>query len=127
MEQVAIKDLKSSAAKALSEVRHMEHAVERQRNIRVPTPHVPPFHTPLGVERGTLDPHAALTHNGRSVIAGIFREPGQALLHPWRDRTVSSALGSGRLIWTDGYRAAVSTSPSGIVLVDLESVYLQGG
>ena len=43
--------------------------------------------------------------NGVSVLPqGINAEPGKTLAHPWHGRIVESP--KGRLIWTDGYRAA---------------------
>ena len=62
--------------------------------------------------------------DGLSVIAHLDRQRGRTLDHPWRDRLVSAPECEGVLIWTDGYRAAVSPSPNMAWLVDLADVRL---
>lgn len=64
--------------------------------------------------------------DGLSVLGeNPDRERGKMLSHPWRGRTVDSPRGPGRLIWTDGYRAAVSTNETFCWLVDLAGVRAQ--
>ena len=53
-------------------------------------------------------------------------ERGRTLAHPWRGKLVDSPAGQGRLIWTDGYRAAIATEPNVAYFVDLENVRLLG-
>ena len=63
--------------------------------------------------------------DGLSVLGrNPDREPGRTLAHPWRGRQVDSPAGPGRLIWTDGYRAAISTAANVAYFVDLDRVQL---
>ena len=120
MEQTTLEDLKQLAAKGLSEVREVEQGLERQRNTEGSGERVPPFHTPIGVERGTR--RALAGENGLSVIGESDRQKGRTFDHPWLGRIVDSPKGRGRLGWTDGYRAAISPRPNFCWLVDLTEV-----
>ena len=54
----------------------------------------------------------------------LLAEPGKTLDHQWLGKSVDSPRGKGRLIWTDGFRAAVSEEPNLRWLVDLADVRL---
>lgn len=74
MEQIALESLKEIATRALSEARETERMVEQERNNEGKTERVPPFHTPLGVERGTQRTLARRERSG----------PGPMRLGEWR-------------------------------------------
>ena len=56
--------------------------------------------------------------------AAPAEQRGRTLAHPWRGRLVDSPKGRGHLIWTDGYRAAISTKTNMCWFVDLREVNL---
>jgi len=54
----------------------------------------------------------------RQVEAGR----GRSANHRWLGREVNSPRGQGRLIWTDGFRAAIAIEPNSCWFVDLAEV-----
>ncbi len=88
----------------------------------------------LYVESASQVPPAVLDELGahKAEVLGLLAaypqrlEHGRTIPHPWRGRLVDSPAGRGRLIWTDGYRAAVSTEPDVAYFVDLTDVRIEG-
>ena len=76
----------------------------------------------LEIAKRKLPPLAA---DGLSILGPhADRWRGRTLRHPWRGRMVDSPRGRGRLIWTDGFRAAIGLSPTMTAFVDLGDVRL---
>ena len=86
----------------------------------------------LYVEPASRVPPAVLDELGahKAEVLGLLAaypqrlERGRTIPHPWRGRLVDSPAGQGRLLWTDGYRAAISTEANVAYFVDLDRVQL---